>query len=56
MGVTGVPGDLIIKVKTKLDPYFKRKGFDICTHAFLTISQVYLIEDYSNAKKFYRLF
>ena len=34
------PGDLIIKVNLKSDPYFKRDNYDIYTKLYITISQV----------------
>lgn len=34
------PGDLIIKINLKSDPYFKRDNYDIFTKLYLTISQV----------------
>ena len=34
------PGDLIIKINLKADPYFKRDNYDIFTKLYLTISQV----------------
>jgi hypothetical protein len=34
------PGDLIIKINLKPDPYFKRDNYDIYTKLYLTISQV----------------
>ena len=34
------PGDLIIKISVKPDPYFKRDGFDIQTTAYVSIPQV----------------
>jgi DnaJ-class molecular chaperone len=36
------PGDLILKVNLKTDPYFKRDNFDIYTKLYLTIAQVRL--------------
>lgn len=36
------PGDLIIKITVKPDPYFKRDGFDILTSAFISIPQAVL--------------
>ena len=36
----GPPGDLMIAVKVKPHPYFKRDGYDIHTEQFLTLSEV----------------
>jgi molecular chaperone DnaJ len=36
------PGDLIIKINLKVDPYFKRDNYDIFTKLYLTISQAVL--------------
>ena len=36
------PGDLIIKINVKPDPYFRRDGFDIITDANISISQAVL--------------
>jgi molecular chaperone DnaJ len=32
------PGDLVIKISVKPDPYFRRDGFDINTDANISIS------------------
>lgn len=39
------PGDLIVKVSVKEDPYFKRDAFDIITDGNITISQAVLGDD-----------
>lgn len=36
------PGDLIIKISVRPDPYFKREGFDVLTNAFVSIPQAVL--------------
>jgi molecular chaperone DnaJ len=36
----GPPGDLMINIKVKPDPYFKRDGSDIYTDLHITVSQV----------------
>ena len=38
----GPPGDLMIKVKVKEHPYFKRDKYDIHTDKYITISQAIL--------------
>jgi hypothetical protein len=38
----GSPGDLLIKVMIRPDPYFKRDGSDILTEKFITISEAVL--------------
>lgn len=38
----GPPGDLMIKVKVKDHPYFKRDKFDIHTDQFITVSEAIL--------------
>ena len=35
---TGPPGDLLVTIKVRPDPYFKRDGSDIHTEYFLTVS------------------
>ena len=44
------PGDLLIKVNIKPDPYYKREGFDIYTDCKLSIPDVimtfYLISEW----------
>ena len=35
---TGPPGDLLVTIKVKPHPYFKRDGADIQTEYFLTVS------------------
>lgn len=39
-GLGGPPGDLMIQVKVKPHPYFKRDGSDILTDQFISISDV----------------
>jgi len=39
-GLGGPPGDLMVAVKVKPHPYFKRDGSDILTDQFITISDV----------------
>ena len=34
------PGDLIIKIHVKPDPYFRRDGFDIYSDCKLSVSEV----------------
>ena len=34
----GPPGDLLINVKVKSDPYFKRDGSDIYTDLYVSVS------------------
>jgi len=43
----GPPGDLLINIKVKPHPYFKRDGFDIHTDLYITVSQVnyFLLND-----------
>lgn len=36
--ITGTAGDLMIAVKVKAHPYFKRDSFDILTDLYLTVS------------------
>ena len=38
----GTPGDLLIHVKVKAHPYFRREGSDIHTDLFVSVSQVSL--------------
>ena len=40
--VNGPPGDLMIQIKVKPHPYFKRDGSDINTDLFLTVSEAIL--------------
>ena len=49
---TGPPGDLLINIKVRADPYFKRDGFDIHTEYYLSVAQV----DILKVKCKYRLF
>lgn len=41
----GPPGDLMINIKVKPHPYFKREGFDIYTDLFLSVGQAILGTD-----------
>lgn len=36
--IMGQPGDLLINIKVKPHPYFKRDGFDIRTDQYINIS------------------
>ena len=36
----GSPGDLMIRIKVKDDPYFRREGSDIHTDRYITVTQV----------------
>ncbi len=38
----GPPGDLMVQIKVKPHPYFKRDGSDINTDLYITISQAVL--------------
>lgn len=38
----GPPGDLMIKIRVKEDPYFKRDKFDIITDKYITVSEAIL--------------
>lgn len=38
----GNPGDVLLRVNVKPDPYFKREGFDIYTTSYLNISEAVL--------------
>lgn len=38
----GSPGDLMIRIKVKDDPYFRREGSDIHTDRYITVTQVIL--------------
>ena len=41
-GVNGPAGDLMIKVKVKPHPYFKRDGSDIHTNLFISVADAVL--------------
>lgn len=36
--LAGPPGDLLITIKVKSDPYFRRDGSDIHTDLFLSVA------------------
>jgi len=38
----GPPGDLMIKIRVKEHPYFKREKFDIHTDKYITVSEAIL--------------
>jgi DnaJ-class molecular chaperone len=38
---SGPPGDLMLAVKVKPHPYFRREGSDIHTDYYINLSQVY---------------
>lgn len=38
----GPAGDLMIKIRVKDHPYFKREGFDIHTDKYITVSEAIL--------------
>jgi len=42
ISVSGIAGDLLLKVNVKPDPYFKREGYDIYTDKYITFTQAVL--------------
>ena len=50
----GPPGDLMVQIKVKPHPYFKRDGSDIHTDLFVTVSQVSIFQKFSPL--YFRLF
>ena len=44
------PGDLIIKVNLKSDPYFKRDNYDIYTKLYIKTKEYHIDQKYKNNK------
>ena len=42
--VQGPPGDLMVHVKVKSHPYFKRDGSDIYTELYVSVAQVCFLD------------